>query len=341
MVHLEGPLVGGGDFDFLVVHREDVAGVAGGGFGGDVAAVAVDPEVVGVPGIGGGAEALDAVREDEVEVVDVFHFFKPVYFELVAGSVDFDRVGAGEVAEGLDGVDSDFADGAVAAELSLGVPAVVPAHGEAVVAADGSEGSEGAGAAEAHGLEVVRLEVAAVADAESPVDLLRHGDHFFGFFQIASHRLFAADMLSGGEGAHGELVVRSGRGDDVDDFDVRVVFDLLQVLVVVDLAFGDAIFAGDSLGFVRATADDGDGLAEFAVVKVRQDVPGGVSAEAEDGPADGLCRLLEEVEVRKSGQRQAANTRHHFAPRKVCHERSLAQFLGDWAELINVPPQGN
>jgi hypothetical protein len=50
---------------------------------------------------------------------------------------------------------------------------------------------------------------------------------------------------------------------------------------------------------------------------------------------------LEEVEVRKSGQRQAANTRHHFAPRKVCHERSLAEILGDWAELINVPPQGD
>lgn len=338
MVHLEGPLVGGGDFDALVVQREDVAGVAGGGFGGDVAAVAVDPEVVGVPGIGGGAEALDAVREDEVEVVDVFHFFEPVDFELVAGSVDFDRVGAGEVAEGLDGVDSDFADGAVAAEFALGVPAVVPAHGEAVVAADGSERSEGAGAAEAHGLEVVRLEVAAVADAESLVDLLGHGDHFFGFLQVAGHGLFAADVLSGGEGAHGELVVRSGRGDDVDDFDVRVVFDLLQVLVVVDLAFGDAVFGGDSLGFVRTTADDGDGLAEFAVLEVRQDVPSGVTAEAEDGPADRLCRLLEEVEVRKSGQRQAANPRHHFAPRKVCHDRSLAEILGDWAELINVPP---
>lgn len=183
--------------------------------------------------------------------------------------------------------------------------------------------------------------MAAVADAESPVDLLRHGHHFFGFLQVAGHGLFAADVLSGGEGAHGELVVRSGRGDDVDDFDVRVVFDLLQVLVVVDFAFGDAVFVGDSLGFVRTTADDSDGLAEFAVLKVRQDVPRRVSAEAEDGPADGLCRLLEEVEVRKSGQRQAANPRHHFAPRKVCHERSVAEILGDWAELINVPPQGD
>jgi hypothetical protein len=87
-----------------------VGAVTGGGFGVNLATIAVGPEVVGVPRIAGQSDSLGAAREFEIEVVHVLNVLKSVGLYLVSGAKNFDRILAGEVAKGVDGVHANFAD---------------------------------------------------------------------------------------------------------------------------------------------------------------------------------------------------------------------------------------
>lgn len=299
--------------DRVAIERELVVFVSSGGLGGDVAGVAIHPNVVRVPAIAGRALPRDSVGEDEGEMVGVLDLFEELAAPFFAGADDLDGVGSGEVAHRLDGVDADLADGAIAADGAFVVPLAPVAEGESVVAPDVSNRAAFALSAEPHGLEVVGFKVASIADAEALFELLCLVYHFDRLLQVAGHRLFAHHVFTGAKGAEREFVVGAGRGDDVDDLDLGVVGDCFEVLVSVNLAFGQGVLRGDPFGLIGSAADDGFQRGALAMPQVGHDVARRVAAEAEDCPPDGLSVVDARENRCSAGGKQVASSEFHVA----------------------------
>ena len=116
------------------------------------------------------------------------------------------------------------------------------------------------------------------------------------------HGLFAHDMLAGLEGTDGVFGVHAVGEDDVDDVDIGVVFDGVEVVVVVDIFRIDVVLAGDVFGFVGVAGDEGDGFAEFAAGDAGEELALGEVADADKGEAEGFGRgSVGDGEVGKGG----------------------------------------
>ena len=133
---------------------------------------------------------------------------------------------------------------------------------------------------------VVRLVAAAVGHHQLLVGRLGRRDHLLAVLgRGVGHRLLAQHVLAGLERADRVLGVHAVGQHDVDGLDVRVVGDLVEVLVVVDVLRIDAVDLREPRRLLRAAADEGDDLRLLALREGREDLVGGQPADPDERPS--------------------------------------------------------
>ncbi len=270
------------------VAGEAEAVVVVGGFEEEPAFVSVDFEAVWAVGtVGGAAGGDDAGGELHGPLDGLFDLG-----EAGAGLAGGDDGGvggggfAGDVTDGVEGIDAEIEDGAAAGEGTVEAPGAGAlladeGSGEGLDLADGAIGGE---RAEAFDDGIVPE---AVSDHEVDVVGAAGVDHAATLGGRDGHGLFAEDVLAGFGGADGEVAVHGVGEADVYGVDGGVVADGVVGVVGVDGVVGEVVALAVGLAlFVGMSGDDGGefglgGLGEG----LREDA--GDGAEANGGVADG------------------------------------------------------
>ena len=178
------------------------------------------------------------------------------------------------------------------------------ADGEAEVGVDDLDVAEHLLARQPHALEVVGLELAAIAHAQHLAGLLAGVDHLLAALDGDLQRLFAEHVFAGGRGGERVFQVQRVRRHHVDDVDVLVVAICVHGLVVVDALVGQAVLLLPFLGLRRRAGDDAGEAAVARLQQRRRDLVGREAAEAAQRDAELARRRLSDALPRLAEQRR-------------------------------------
>ena len=155
------------------------------------------------------------------------------------------------------------------------------------------------------GLPIVRLITAAVGDHQFAVRALCRVDHLLAFSGSVGHRLFAKHVLARLEATDRVFGVHAVGKNDVDDVHVRVIFDRIVILVVVDILRTDSIAQREFIRLVWMAAYKRHDLRLLAFGERGKDLMDGKAAQAYDGPAQFLSRRARNCQLCRSVLQQA------------------------------------
>src|SRR6185437_13212405 len=150
---------------------------------------------------------------------------------------------AGEIPRSLQGVDPDIHQSSAAGKSVLEAPLAGLADGDVELRLDESQGTELALARDAHTLEIVDVELAAVGHGELHFRGLAGVDHLPALLDRRLHGFLADDVLAGGRRLECLVGVLGVGRDDVDDIDVPVVGEPIHRVVAVHVGGGNPYFA--------------------------------------------------------------------------------------------------
>ena len=129
-------------------------------------------------------------------------------------------------------------------------------------------------------------------------------------------------MFAGLGGAEGELVVHAVRQDDVNDVDGRIIDDLVEGLVGINLVLGEAVFLAPFHALFRRAGDHGGELAVPRLQQRRGDLVGAERTQSDERPAEFLSGWRSIPPARDAKGREG---------RSECgfDERTALEFHGD------------
>lgn len=111
-------------------------------------------------------------------------------------------------------------------------------------------------------------------------------------------------MLARAEGALGEIGMERVRQDDIDRVDIRIVLDVIEIVVRVDVLVGNIIRLGDflRLDWVAAYQADKTGMLTFG--KGRNDLINRIFSEADNRIAKSATTIRQRADVLGGGTRR-------------------------------------
>jgi hypothetical protein len=157
---------------------------------------------------------------------------------------------------------------------------------------DQAQLAEFLGACDADHLEVIRVVLAAIRDAELAVGGLARIDHLLAALRRDLHRLLAEHVLAGFGGGERLLEVQSIRSDDVNDVDVRVIRHLRHRVVGVDAPVRNAVLRLPGARLLGCIRDDAGQAAPVALLQGGRDLVFAQTPEPAHGEADLLAAPL-------------------------------------------------
>ena len=225
-----------------------------------------------------------------------------------------DRLLAREIARGVEAVDADVHHRSAAGQRPV-EPPLVGRGVEAVLGEDQRRLAEHAGLHRLDGFQIVRLEMAAIADHQLLARLLGGGDHRLAFGDRDRHRLLAHHMFAGLVRADRVFGVHRVGQHDIDDVDVRIVADPVIGLVAVPVRLGDAVLGAVFLQLGGGAAHQRLEFGELAVLEIGEDLLGGVIAEADHRIAELALGGCLHRSAERTGHYPGADPAEHVASR--------------------------
>ena len=218
----------------------------------------------------GGHDAAGELEIEEDRLLDLAELHRIGEAGLRA---DGDRLLACDAARGLQGVDSQVDQRPAARQRLAQAPLARVADGKADRGLDDLEPAEDLLARQSHHLQVVRLEVQAIADGELSPGRAGRRDHLVALLDRNGHRFFAEHVLTGLSGADRVLGMHAVGQHDVDDVDVGVVFDAVEGVIAVDVLLRNAVLLGPLTCLLRAAADEPGEAAVLCLLKSWRELP--------------------------------------------------------------------
>jgi hypothetical protein len=198
---------------------------------------------------------------------------------------DRDRLLPRQIACGVEAVDADVHQRAAARQGPV-EPPLAGLGMETVLGGDQRRAADETGLHQRHGMQVVRLEMAAIADHQLALRLGGRRDHRLRFGRGYRHRLLAQHMLARLERADRIFGMHAVGQHDIDQVDVGIVRDPVIVAIVVAVRPGDAILRAELLELGRRAAHQPTQLGKGAVLHARHDLVGRVIAQPHDRIAE-------------------------------------------------------
>ena len=172
-----------------------------------------------------------------------------------------------QVSASLQSINTDVHESAATRKVRLETPLIGITESETEACLDHLHLAKGLLTGQSHDFLMVGLELTTIANGKLAIGFLTSRDHGFTIHRAIRHRLFTQDMLTGLRASDGELLVHRVWQNDIDDVNVRIIFDRIKVLVVVDALLGNPVFLRPHFLFSRRA---GNNAGELAVIRLEQ-----------------------------------------------------------------------